>query len=461
MRKKKKKWEEIKYTVFPTRYSWILLGVLVVGSLCLFKFYNEESGQTQGAPASIEVYYKEGRQMQGSSATIEVGYKEDKQMQESSVLIGLYSEFWAIAIAVMVFLFEISRNYLYGLTLKRIINFSTGLVMTAIAGIYFVLLCPLAYQCESTYRYKTLLAIIVFSFVLFGMAIMFLAGISRRIHIRKLIEKRSRQQILQIRELFFSDSIPRLNDSLLLREVIEHTDYSNIREWENMIVAISGCMADKDVISCLTGTLAEHTILKAMTKHIIYKSGLETEYVFIRTVDILDRLLENLIHRLEDDFCEQANNSASERKKEKKIISFILQVLLTLLDYNSHSSIKAFLDLWQRNKRYQMDITSYIYLYVNYESLSGNGMKESCWQTICENKDWKYCQEHRNYWDIDHVLALELWMDWEQYNGNGVVRGLNEFHDLMNRLESVQANPNEDINIIIPEYLQRGMRNED
>lgn len=51
-----------------------------------------------------------------------------------------------------------------------------------------------------------------------------------RKYIRKLIEKRSRQQILQIRGDFSSESIPRLNDSLLLREVIEHTEYSNISE---------------------------------------------------------------------------------------------------------------------------------------------------------------------------------------------------------------------------------------
>ncbi len=455
MKKKKicrKIWNKVIYYAFPTIYSWILFGAILTGILFFVIFFNEEGEQVLKAEELLVTYTDLG----GNHLKIHL-----KQEQGSSTWIELYSEFWGIVIAFGVFLLEISRNYKYGLTLKRIVNYSIGSFMTVVAGICFVLLCPLAYLCESTYRYKTLLVIIVFSFVLFSLAIVFLTRISMRGYILKLIEKRSRQQILQIRKFFSSESIPRLNDSLLLREVIEHTDYSNIREWENMAAAIGRCIADKDVKSCLTGTLAEHTLLKAMVKHIIYKSGLEPEYVLIQTVDILDRLLEKLIRGLENNFCKQSNKGLSEREKEKTIISFTLQVMLPLFDYNSQTSIKAFLDLWGRYGQYQMDIISYIYLYLYYRSLYGNGISKEYWEMICQNRNWKNCLGHRNCWNVDEVLALELWMDWEQYNGNGTVKGLMEFHVFMNKLVCIQACPNENINIIIPEYLQRGMGNVD
>lgn len=442
----RKIWNKGIYYAFPTIYSQILVAMLLVGSLLLYKVYNEEGGQVPKTEELLVTYADSG----GNQLEIHLS-----QEQGSSVWIELYSVFWGLVIAVTGFLLEISGNYKYGLTLKRIVNFSIGSFMTVFAGIFFVLLCPLAYQCESTYRYKTLFVIVVLSFALFSLAIVFLARISMRKYILKLIEKRSRQQILQIRKLFSSVSIPRLNDSLLLRNVIEHTDYSNISEWENMASAIGRCITDKDVKSCLTGTLAEHTLLKAMTKHIIYKSGLESEYVLIQTVDILDRLLEKLIRELENNFCKQSNKGLSEREKEKTIISFTLQVMLPLFDYNCHISIKAFLDLWGRYGQYQMDIISYIYLYLYYRSLYGNGISKGYWEMICQNRNWKDCLEHRNYWNIDEVLALELWMDWEQYNGNGTVKGLMEFHVFMNKLVCIQACPNENINIIIPEYLQR------
>lgn len=228
-----KKWRKIKCTIkyiaFPTMYSWILLAVLLVGSLLLIKVYNEEGGQVPKTEESIVTY------TDSSGNHLEIHL--DK-MQETSALIELYSEFLGIMIAVAIFLFESSRNYLYGLTLKRMVNFSVGPVMTVVTGIYFVLLCPFAYKCEDTYRYKTLLTIIGISFLLFGLSMGFVVYISVRKYIRELIKKRSKQQILQSRELFSSGNIPRLNDSLLLREVIEHTDYSNIREWENMAVVI-------------------------------------------------------------------------------------------------------------------------------------------------------------------------------------------------------------------------------
>lgn len=351
----RKIWNKVIYYAFPTIYSGILVAMLLVGSLLLYKVYNEEGGQVPKTEESVVTYADSG----GNHLEIHL-----RQEQGSSTWIELYSVFWGLVIAVTGFLLEISGNYKYGLTLKRIVNFSIGSFMTVFAGIFFVLLCPLAYQCESTYRYKTLFVIVVLSFALFSLAIVFLARISMRRYILELIESRSRQQILQIREDFSSENIPRLNDSLLLRNVIEHTDYSNISEWENMASAIGRCITDKDVKSCLTGTLAEHTLLKAMTKHIIYKSGLESEYVLIQTVDILDRLLEKLIRELENNFCKQSNKGLSEREKEKTIISFTLQVMLPLFDYNSHNSIKAFLDLWGRYGQYQMDIISYISLFV-------------------------------------------------------------------------------------------------
>ena len=437
----------VRYFAFPTKYSWILLAMLLVGGLLLIRVYNEEGGQVSQTEGSVVTYTDSG----GNHLEIHLSQK-----QGMSTWIELYSEFWGIVIAIVVFLLEISWNYKYGLTLKRIVNFSIGPVMSAGVGIVFLLLCPLAYQCQDTYRYKTLFAIIVFSFVLFSLGIGFLVRISTRKYIQKLIEKRSRQQILQSRELFFSESIPRLIDSFLLQEVIEHTDYSNIREWENMAAAIGRCITDKDVKSCLKGTLAEHTLLREMAKHIIYKSGLEPEYVLIQTVDILDRLLEDLVQGLENNFRKQPKKAVSEREKEKIIISFILQVMLPLIDYDSDNSIKAFLDLWRRHKQYQMSIIFYIYLYLYYRNLYGNGILKEQWEMFCQDKNWEYCLEHCNYWDVDEVLALELWMDWEQYNGDGMVRGLIELHDFMDKLICVQACPNENINIIISEYLQRG-----
>lgn len=282
----RKIWNKGIYYAFPTIYSRILVAMLLVGSLLLYKVYNEEGGQVPKTEELLVTYADSG----GNQLEIHLS-----QEQGSSVWIELYFVFWGLVIAVTGFLLEISGNYKYGLTLKRIVNFSIGSFMTVFAGIFFVLLCPLAYQCESTYRYKTLFVIVVLSFALFSLAIVFLARISMRKYILKLIEKRSRQQILQIRKLFSSVSIPRLNDSLLLRNVIEHTDYSNISEWENMASAIGRCITDKDVKSCLTGTLAEHTLLKAMTKHIIYKSGLESEYVLIQTVDIINKKIDALM----------------------------------------------------------------------------------------------------------------------------------------------------------------------
>lgn len=440
----RKIWNKVIYYAFPTIYSWILFGVLLVGGLLLVTLYNEDGGQVLKAEELLVTYTDLG----GNHLEMHLS-----QEQGSSTWIELYSGFWGIVIAIVVFLLEISGNYKYGITLKRIVIFSIGHFMPVGVGIVFLLLCPLAYKCQDTYRYKTLFAIIVFSFVFFCLGIGFLVRISMRKYIRKLIEKRSRQQILQIRGDFSSESIPRLNDSLLLREVIEHTEYSNISEWENMTAVISRCITNRNVKSCLIGTLAEHTLLKAMTKHIIYKSGLESEYVLIQTVDILDRLLEKLIRELENNFCKQSNKGLSEREKEKTIISFTLQVMLPLFDYNSHNSIKAFLDLWGRYGQYQMDIISYIYLYLYYRSLYGNGISKGYWEMICQNRNWKDCLEHRNYWNIDEVLALELWMDWEQYNGNGTVKGLMECYDFVNKLKDLQICSNKNINIIIPEYL--------
>lgn len=435
----KKLWRKIRYTVFPTTYSCILLLVILAGSVSLGVFYKEESGQILQAA--------EENRLRTESYQEQKAYQE----QESSAWIELYSEFWGISIAVIIFLLEISRNYSYGLSLKRIVNFSVGPVMTALAGICLVLLCPFAYWCESTHRYKTLFATAVFSIVLLGLGIVFWVRFSMRKPIRKLTKKRSRKQILQIRELFFSENIPRLNDSLLLREVIEHTDYTNIREWENMAAVISQCITDKNVKRCLTGTLAEHTLLKAITNHIIYKSGVEPEYVLNQTVDILDLLLKNIIQRLEDDFGRQLNKAGSESEKEKRIVSFTLQVMLPFFDYHSHNSIKAFLNLWERYKQYQMEIVPYIFLYLYYKNHYGDGISQEYWQTLSRNESFRFCQEHRKYWDADRKLALELWVDWEQYNGNGMVRGLTELHIFMNRLEDAQYYPSE--KLIIPEYL--------
>lgn len=443
--------ECISYYVFPSRDSMILFGVLIVIGLILGGFYHFEKTERYMQAEELVVHMDQGK----------IDLKMDfAQEQESSAWIGLYSEFWGSSMAVIIFLLEICRNYKYGLSLKRIVNFAIGPFVMVFTGGYYVLLCFAAYYCESMYQYKTLIAIIFFSFGIFGMAIIFWVKISTRSYILKLVKRRSKQQIRYIRERFFSEEIPRLNDALLLREVIEHTNYSNISEWGNMVEIIGGCISDQNVNSCLTGTLAEHTILKAVANHIIYKSGVESEYAFNRTVDILDELLKNLFQGMGIPSSEQLyqaeEEEEQEREQEKKSISFILQVMLPLLDYNSYNSIRAFLNLWERYKQYQMDVISYVYLYLYYKGFYESNISQENWEMIYQNKSWKFCMEHCNCWNVDQELALELWMDWEQYNGDGRVRGLIEFYDFMDKLQHVRVNPNEDIDIIVPEYLRRG-----
>lgn len=418
-----------KTELFPTTASFIILIVFLLICLILVCFScTERRVNDQTIYTALESSNIKNLQL-------------NIYIPESSLswMTDFYSVFWGMVVAVIIFIFEISKEYQYGLTLKRIVNLSIGTFTSTLCGLFFLLSCPAAYLCENNNKSKTLQAILIVSFIFFLCMLMFLIYFSKQSSVRKLIEYSTERQVITMQKHLQSDSpaekVPKFNDSLLIHEMIEHIDYTSIQEWSNMTDAISRCIAKPEVQNCLSGTLAEHTIVKSIANHIIYKSGCSSEYVRMKTTDILDSLLEKLINKTENNLLSYETTPSKELWKKRKIISYILQIMLPFFDHNSEDSIKTFLHLWSRYQKYHFEVLPYIFVYLKYRAIFINSLEPVVKKILLQNETWNICLQQFNGFCIDNTLVLTLWFDWEQYSGNGEIRCLYELRHFIKKLE--------------------------
>lgn len=321
---------------------------------------------------------------------------------------------WTTAVAVAIFIMEISNEYKYGITLKKIVMLVLKSQQLLKSAILYLLFCPFYLIAEIMEAIVTEYVICIFAF----------AGL-----IYGVIFWISMTSGTKIRELLMEETIRILNSHASevrypVDEVIEHIDYSisdDAKHLTETLVCICKKCEEANIFSFDKG---KYTWLSDRIYQIILQFDISDRYHRIQLGDFLWELRESFF---------------SDRSEEMSVdIQYTVQFFLPMIDMESCEINEVLFRLLRRMGNRVELIFPYLLCYSEYIIMSRK-VSGNFWlfqEDICLKNAAKTMLFSNG--SLVYNIALEMWIDWEtrqKYNDN---YGLNRFFGFTEDIQRVE-----------------------
>lgn len=343
-------------------------------------------------------------------------------------LLDIFGLIWPTAIAITIFVLEVSGEFKYGVSLKQMVILSFDKRVIYIGAVIYLFLCPSIYFFYINNCWVLVLTCLCVSFVGLLVVFHYIFWLTRKSNIVKILQIATLHQL----DEFFDGkktqgSIQSNIESWTIFSMIEHVEYINAEDVRELIDVIVNILGEKDFLNG-TGQLGEHTVFMTWVAHISEKFEFQDEPDVTRAVDLYTGLWGKIDDRISMD------SNISEERKNKLRISYSVQLLLPFINYANRVGNSILFRVCSRMNKYKRDVLPYLLLYTEFRYWFINGEINDWFQ----NKGYRICEVlQKGYDGWDRNLAWELWVEWSQYNGERDDIGVSQFCDFIEDLEKI------------------------
>lgn len=329
-------------------------------------------------------------------------------------ILDTFNRIWELIITLAIFIFEISGTYIYGITLRRIAGLTFGKKKIIIALVGYFLLYPVIYTFSSINFKVTVIwcVFVIFTFLIsliwfciYATRVSFVEPLLCECTKKQIIDKCSEGPVNSVHPKKKSAAYAGIRgdiEQLYIVDMLEHINYSDEREVNNLKNVICRLITDTDISSHVKGTSFEHTILLPLIMRIVVKSGMETEYDRQRTSGIIREIRGMIID----------SKDISRMMK----LSFSVQLLLPFINLNDQNASDTMVQIWKSYDNDRNMVLPYLILYTEFQY---KVMKQrECVWVQTDDRDMKWALQYfcDNPPDINETFIKTCYLDWTQYD---------------------------------------------
>ena len=366
-----------------------------------------------------------------------IEYKIKKNTLDCAILINLHSFFkckddwiqdifflvWTTAVAVAIFIVETSKEYKYGITLKKIIRMTIGVPKILAGAIMYLLLCMLFF----------IFRLLGYSYVMVEITGLGMGGLifalcfwiqkSTGIQIRMLLEDKTINQLkISCNEAAYD-----------IDEVIDHIDYNSVEDTQNLKICLKNICKRAEEEKLFCERAGNHIWLMGRIYRMISLLDISDRYRRVQVGNLLWEIWTELSKSI-DEGEKKDNKSRLEQQK----ISYAVQIFIPLIDTQNAESNEVLFRLWRRMEDYGERVLPYLLCYSEYSFLSQK-VGEKFW--LFQSKfGLETALERILQGDIgwDENLAVGLWIDWERFHRYDDNYGLKYYFAFENDIRKIQ-----------------------
>ena len=358
-----------------------------------------------------------------------LGDLHEQLLLSADILQDTFFLIWTTSVAIVIFIIENSKEYKYGITVKKIIGLSTNPFTLYVGTFLYLLLCPV-FLVARLFDYTIFMFfLVVDSFSILFIVLFLWIWKSTGKQIKKLL---SQTTVLQIQN---SCNERKYN----IDEVIEHMDYNSNTDIIYLRECLREIYSNNDKNNLFNHRTGCHTWLMGRIYRLISKFDFSEKYQRILAGDLLWEIWNDLIF--------------DKNLNDKICIDCTLQILIPFITIENKNANEILFRLCRRMGEKVESVWVYLLCYSEYVSLSEN-VGENFW--LFQRND--YLKGIRNrlsekkflIWDVQY--ALELWIDWERFQKYEDNYGLKYFWDFEGDVRKLQKGVREQFCTFIMKY---------
>lgn len=336
---------------------------------------------------------------------------------------------WGVAIAVAIFIVEISGSFHCGISLKRITRWQWGDDIIY-GGLEYLLLGPLIYVSNSWFWKLTSFGCVCAAFVGMGYMLCFFQHYMHIDNIQELLVDKSTEMLYQWKKKAQIVTHSEI-DKLPVADMLMHIAYDQADEVRIMLDTLVRVMVQgRDSIR---GTSLENTLLVTWVKHIVRYSGIADEDERERTLNLIIQLWG------------QVSKNCTQRECQ----SYSVQLLIPFMDIGSEEAVKMLVRVWKRLNLYSQTSVIYLLLYTEfrYWFIDGKIHKWIDTDDPSMRRELERIRKGRFTWDEE--AARQYWLDWSQYSCQRGDIGLLQFENFRRSAEALKGNSGDHVQLSV------------
>lgn len=368
---------------------------------------------------------------------------------------GAFNMLWSVAVTVTIFILEISEEYRYGISLKRIVSEALGNLLLLVNVFTFLVLFPFFYVCLKFELMTLGFWCLCAAFIIFVETIAFFAWMYKGRNARSIISAKTLEQIKDVakKEKRKKARKKRLQlhatiDAFVITDMLNHIDYGYADEVRELVNMCNGIFSYPKFWKKLKESTLENLMITTWVDHIIHKCEWNTEYDRIQNCNTLHLLWNEIISTVDLD-SEYGGATKKKRKEQNKNafdrdsitdqikISICVQFLQPFINENDALNDGMFIRIWREFGIFQKQTLVYLLLYTFYRScrvgtcrytwiLQDDSAFTACMREIINGRFW---------WNKS--FAMQCWVDWSRYDclNNVEFTQFKTFSDDMEKLQ--------------------------
>ena len=330
---------------------------------------------------------------------------------------------WATAVAVAIFIVETSKEYKYGITLKKIIRMTIGVPKILAGAIAYLLLCILFFVVRIWGCSYIMIELACLSKGGLIFALCFWIRKSTGTQIRALLEEKTINQLkISCNEVAYD-----------IDEVIDHIDYNSDEDTQNLKACLKNICKRAESEDLFYGRIGNHIWLMGRIYRMISLFDISDRYRRIQMGNLLWEIWIEVSKSLGG-----AQKKDDERRLERQKISYAIQIFIPLIDTQKVESNEVLFRLWRRMEEYGEEVLPYLLCYSEYICLSQNIGKEFWLFQSESGLDTELERIMLEGIEWDEKLAVGFWIDWERFHRYDDNYGLKYYFAFENDIRKIQ-----------------------
>lgn len=352
---------------------------------------------------------------------------------------------WGVAIALAIFLVEISGSYHCGIRLKRITRWHWGIRQICLGAVEYLLLGPLMYFSNAFLWKVTSFWCVIVSFAGMGYMLVFFQCYMHIDVIQELVIDKTIQKIRLWKKKKQKATHSRI-DELPMTEMLEYVDYKQAYELQVMSDTLSSVMGRSRGVTL--NTMLENTLFLTWVKHIVLHSGIadETEKEF--TLSLLSTLWKQITQKCEEREDGQ-KKSRQKNSEQQKYLTYAIQMLIPFIDIGGEDANDMLIRVWKILNLYSQVSLIYLLLYTEFRYWFVDGKVHEWLRTDDQTMRYEFEKIRRGKFGWQKETAWQYWLDWSQYSRLRGDIGMKQFENFSRNVEALKRGRTEQMRISV------------
>lgn len=327
---------------------------------------------------------------------------------------------WGVAIALAIFLIEISGSFHCGIRLKRITRWHWGIKSICRGAVEYLLLGPLAYFSSAWEWRVTSFGCVMAAFAGMGYMLAFFQcylhiDVIQDLVVDKTVEKierwNTKKQTVTHSEI----------DELPIIEMLEYADYK--QEYELRIMADTLSRVTRESRKWVRDTVLENTLLMTWIKHVVLHSGMASEAEKECTQNLLNSIWKGVTQECEPQSC----------------LTYSVQILIPFMDIGGKDANNMLIRAWKNLNLYSQTNVIYLLLYTEFRYWFVDGRVHEWIWTDDQTMRYEFGKIREGEFGWDKWTAWQYWLDWSQYNRPRGDIGLGQFENFCRHVDALKG----------------------